>query len=197
MKEVDSIQIVEKPDWLSWDEIKQCLYFAHAANRIKGINMAHHQWTAETIKDYIGDNGLVLVALDGNKLVGTACIKEKYGKKWFNEGRYAYFCFDAVLPEYAGKGIFKELDQQREIYAKKLSYEIAVIDTHENNKHRLEIAKKCGYKLVRYFRAASGDHYCVMATKWFKGSPYSDFYCYLKFQVSKLKTLLITKVLHR
>lgn len=192
-----NVQIIEKPDWVSWDDIKQCLYEAHAPNRAKGINMAHYQWPVEKIKDYIGENGLVLVALDGKKLVGMACIKEKFGKMWFDKGRYAYFCFDAVLPEYAGQGIFKKLDLQREFYAKKQSYEIAVIDTHENNNHRLEIAQKSGYRLVRYFRASSGDHYSVMATKWLSGCPYSDFYCKSKFYISKMRTLLITKILHR
>lgn len=192
-----NIQIIEKPDWVSWDDIKQCLYEAHASNRAKGINMAHYQWPVEKIKDYIGENGLVLVALDEKKLVGTACLKENYGEMWYNKGRYAYLCFDAVLPEYAGRGIFKELDQQRESYAKSRNYKIAIIDTHEKNEHRLIIAQKSGYRLVRYFRASSGDHYSVMATKWLDGCPYSNLYCKMKFYISKFKTLLITKILHR
>ena len=70
----NSIQVVEKPDWVSWDDIKQCLYEAHSVNRSKGINMAHYQWPAEKIKESLGENGFMLVALDGNKLVGTAGI---------------------------------------------------------------------------------------------------------------------------
>ena len=45
----NDIQIVEKPDWISWDDIKKCLFDAHAINREKGINMANYQWSTENL----------------------------------------------------------------------------------------------------------------------------------------------------
>ena len=90
-----SIQIIEKPDWVSWDDIKQCLFEAHSVNRAKGINMDHYQWPTEKIKESLGENGFMLVALDGDKVVGTAGIGEKFGNKWYSKGRYAYMCFAA------------------------------------------------------------------------------------------------------
>ena len=101
----NNIVIVERPDWVSWEDIKQCLVDAHAVNRVAGINMAHYQWPAERIKDSVGENGTMLVALDGNKVVGTAAIVEKKGKSWYAPGRYAYLCFAGILPEYSGQGI--------------------------------------------------------------------------------------------
>lgn len=193
----DNIQVIGKPDWVSWDDIKQCLVEAHSVNRAKGVNMSHPLWPAEKIKESIGENGVVLVALDGDKLIGTAAISDKTGGVWYAEGSYAYLCFDAVIPEYAGKGVFKLLDRKREQIARERGYNILLFDTHINNKHRQRIAQINGYRLVRFFRVASKDHYNVIMVKWLDGSPYSDFYCRWKYWASKTKTLFLTKVIHR
>ena len=185
-----NIQIVEKPDWVTWDDIKQCLSEAHAENRAKGINMAHYQWPVERIKDSLGEKGVVLVALDGKKLVGTAAIGDKIGKTWYNSGPYAYICFDAVIPEYSGKGVFKLLDSKREQLAMYKGYRMLVFDTHSKNLHRQRIAQKNGYRLVRFFRAASKDHYSVVMAKWLDSCPYSKLYCKMQYQRSKWNTLI-------
>jgi len=184
------IKIIEKPDWVSWEDIKQCLYEAHSVNRAKGINMAHYQWPAEKIKESLGEKGFMLLALDGDKLVGTAGIGEKIGKNWYANGRYAYECFASVLPEYAGKGIYKMLEIRREEKAKEDGYDVLIGDTHSKNYHRIDIALKNGFRLVHFFRAASKDHYNVVIAKWLNGCPYSSFYCRMKFQISKLKSIM-------
>lgn len=185
----NEVIICEKPNSISWDAIKECLYKAHTINRSRGINMTHYQWPAEKIREYIGPNGVMLVALvDGNKLVGTAAIKEAIGSAWYNNGRYAYACFDGILPEYAGKGIFKKLDAMREDIARDRGYDLIVFDTNSNNKHRIDIAKKNNYRLVRYFCA--NDHYNVNLVKWLNSSPYPDWYCMYRYQRSKLKKLI-------
>ena len=191
------IIIREKPDWVSWEDIKKCLYDSHAINRAAGINMTHYQWSNEKIRDFIGTNGVTLVALYNEKVVGTASIKEQTLSRWYVKGLCGYSCFAAVLPEYSGLGIYKQLDLKREEIAKERKYKVLYGDTHAKNKHRIEIAKKSKYKLVRYFISGNKDHYCVEIAKWLEGCPYSDFYCSYKFHVSKFKTLLRTKLLHR
>ena len=190
MENDTNIQIIEKPEWVSWDDIKQCLYEAHSVNRAKGINMAHYQWPSEKIKQSLGEKGFMLVALDGDKLVGTAGIGEKFGNKWYVKGRYAYECYASVLPEYAGKGIYKMLEIRREEKAIEEGYDVLIGDTHSNNSHRIDIALKNGFRLVRFFRAASRDHYSVVIAKWLNGCPYSSFYFWMKFQTSKLHALI-------
>lgn len=184
------IQIVEKPDWVSWEDIKQCLFEAHSANRKKGINMANHQWPTEKIKDSVGDNGIMLVALDEEKVVGTAAIIEKNKKRWYTQGRYAYMGYAGVLPAYNGKGLYRRFTEKREEIARLRGFEVLVFDTHENNKTVQSIALKNGYRYVRYFRAASMDHYNVVMAKWPNGCPYSSFYCWMKFHISKIQALM-------
>ena len=105
----NNIQIIEKPDWISWDDIKKCLFDAHIINREKGINMANYQWPAEKIKESIGDNGVMFVALDGDKLVGTAALAEKKSYHWYSKGKCGYLCFACVIPSYSGLGIYHSL----------------------------------------------------------------------------------------
>ena len=179
-----SIKIIEKPDWVSWEEIKECLINAHSINRAKGINMTHYQWPEEKLRDLIEPNGVMLVALDGEKIVGTAAFSEKQGSTWYVKGRYAYICFDSVLPEYSGCGIFKKLDILREEIIKERGYGVFIGDTHIKNKSRIRIAKKNGYHLVRCFRGKNSDHYSVVIAKWLNGCPYSRFYCLARFYYS-------------
>lgn len=197
MKVSDKIQIVEKPNWVSWDDIKQCLVEAHASNRAKGINMTHYQWSSEKIKESIGVNGIVLVALDREKVVGTASIAEKFAKTWYAKEKYAYLCYAGVLPAYGGLGLYRRLTEKREDMAKLLGYRMLVFDTHYNNKIIQSIAKKNGYRLVRFFQAASKDHYSVVMAKWVNGCPYSKILCRWKYWGSKVKTIISARLLHR
>lgn len=185
------IQILEKPDWVTWEEIKTCLLDAHASNRELGIDMNHYHWPAEKIKESLGDNGILLVAIDGKKVVGTAAIADKQGHSWYVRGKYAYMCFAGVIPSYRGFGIYKELTKRREEYAIQKHYEVLLLDTHSNNKRIREIARKNGYRYVRFFRAKSGDHYSVIMVKWLKRCPFSRFYFWIRYRVSWLKAILL------
>jgi hypothetical protein len=182
------IQIVEKPDWVSWEEIKQCLTESHAENRAKGINMAHYQWPAEKIQASIGEKGEMLVALDGNKLVGTAAFMEENRPYWYIRNKYAYVCFDGVITGYSGKGLFRLLDTKREELVKDKGYDMLVFDTHIDNHHRQKIALKNGYKYVRYFMAQSGDHCNVVMAKWLSECPFSNGFIKRRFVLSRITT---------
>ena len=171
----------------SWDEIHDVLDKAHAENRANGIKMRHSSLLGDEICKEIGDTGVMLVALDGQKIEGTAAIVDKNGKKWYVSGRYAYVCFDAVLPECMGKGVFKMLDAQREIVAKSKGYGMLIFDTHHKNIHRQQIAVKNGYKYVRFFQSKYGHDFVVMA-KWLKGCPFSDGFVRRRYKLSKFMT---------
>lgn len=179
------IIIIQKPEWVSWDNIHQVLYHAHTDNRKKGINMRKPSLPGEDIKREIGEDGVMLVALDGKKAVGTAALLVKDRKTWYNEGKYGYLCFAAVLPEYNGRGIYKRLCEEREALAKKMGLDKLSFDTHHNNTHVIEINKAHGFRCVDI--KSAGDHWNVVMFKWFDGCPYSNIYCTYFFLLSKLK----------
>lgn len=179
------IQIVEKPDWVSWDEIHQVIWKAHADNRNNCVVMRYPSLSGEEICQKIEGNGKMLCAIADGKVVGTAAIIVKSSHLWCGKGNYAYCCFASVLPEYNGKGIYKALDLKREELALTLQLTRMLGDTHENNKHRLDIAKKAGYKFVdyKYYK----NHYNVVMVKWLNGCPYTEFRRKIEFLKRKLQ----------
>jgi len=179
------VQIVEKPDWVSWDEIHHVIWKAHEANRQRGINMKFPSLPGEEIKKRIEGNGKMFVALDGNKVVGTAAIRTKKTNLWCGKGEYAYLCFASVLPEYRGQGIYKQLCICREKESLKEGISRVMFDTHEKNVRMEEINLKYGYKKVSYKRC--NDHCNIIFVKWLDGCPYSDAHCRWRFFISKMK----------
>ena len=186
----NNIQIVEKPDWISWDDIKKCLFDAHIINREKDINMANLQWPAEKIKESIGDNGVMFVALDGDKLVGTAALVEKKSYHWYSKGKCGYLCFACVIPSYNGLGIYHSLLKKREEIAKTQDFDVLYYDTHCKNEKIISYGEKNGYRKVRFFLTKSKDHHSIVMAKWLKDCPYSKLYCWWKCSISKVKAML-------
>ena len=107
---MEEIKIMEKPEWVSWDDIHELLLAAHKKNIEKGIVMKYAQLPGEEIRKKIGDEGMCWVALCGDKLVGTHSVSFFVGKSWWNKGeKVAHGCFTGILQEYQGIGILEEM----------------------------------------------------------------------------------------
>ena len=68
------MQVMEKPEWVSWDEIHEVLWKAHEQNRKKGVIMSYPSLSGEEIKNKIGDKGKLFVAIEDNKVIGTLAL---------------------------------------------------------------------------------------------------------------------------
>ncbi|UKK49474.1 GNAT family N-acetyltransferase [Prevotella sp. E9-3] len=179
------ISIVEKPDWVSWDEIHNVLWKAHAQNREKGVIMSYPSLAGEEIKRRVEKNGKMFIALDGQNVVGTLALKIKKGNKWYNKGTYGYLCFGAVLPDYSGKGIYRSMYKVAESTALNMGISVITRDTNEHNARMLKISKQEGYHFVEC--KAYKDHFNIVRAKWLDGCPYPSWYIKLKFHLSKFK----------
>ena len=182
------VQVVEKPEWVSWDEIHNVLYEAHAENRAKGIIMRKPTLPGEEIKKEIGEKGVMLVAMDGKEVVGTAALLEKEGKTWYNKGNYGYLCFDSILPAYCGRGIYKLLCEKREEIAREKGLDKLSFDTHLRNFHVIEINRSQGFLPVSI--KVLPDHWNAIFFKWMNGCPFPEKLIERKFKLSKLLTII-------
>lgn len=181
----NNIQILEKPNGVSWDEIHDVLWKAHAENRERGLNMAFPALPGDKIRDNLEKNqGKMFVALnENNELIATAAIKRKRANLWCGKGDYAYLCFASILPEYRGNGLYKSLYQIREKEAQKMGLCRILFDTHEHNQRVIDINARHGFKLVDL--TVWKDHYNVVMVKWLDGCPYSDWHCKGQFLIHK------------
>jgi GNAT superfamily N-acetyltransferase len=183
------IKIIEKPDWVSWDDIHEVLWKAHAENRKKGINMALPTLSGDKIEEkIISEGGKIFLAIEGDKIVGTLALIVKSGKRWYNYGQYGYLCFGAVLPEYSGKGIYRSLYQLVETTAKQMELSVLTRDTNEKNARMLKITKQEGYHFVAI--KACEDHFNIVRAKWLEECPYSMWYIKTRYLTSVLLTKL-------
>ncbi len=180
-----SIRILVKPDYVSWDDIHDVIWKSHEENRKKGVIMRYPSLLGSEIEKKIGVDGKMLVALtEEGKLVGTAAAMPKKAKFWFGEFVFAYCCFASILPEYNGKGIYKEMCRIQEEMAREAGLNMMMFDTHEKNSRNLGHSIKAGYKFVdlKFYR----DHYNVVMVKWLDGCPYSRLRCSLNYHLRRL-----------
>lgn len=177
------IQVIEKPDTVSWDEIHNTLWKAHEKNREKGIIMAYPSLPGDKIREKVEGHGKMFVALDGDRVVGSSAIILKKASLWCGKQEYGYCCFSAVLPEYAGKGIYKHFVHLREKEAATMGLDKMMFDSHESNSRVLDVNRKNGYKAVDI--KMWKDHYNVVMVKWLYGCPYSNLYCRFQYLIHK------------
>ena len=178
------IQVTERPEWVSWDEIHEVLWKAHEQNRKKGVIMSYPSLSGEEIRNKIGNNGRMFVAIESKKVIGTLALIIKTGKRWYNTGQYGYLCFGAVLPEYSGKGVYRSLYQLAETTAKQMGLSVLTRDTNENNARMLKITKQEGYYFVEC--KAYKDHFNIVRAKWLNNCPFSTLYIKTRFNISKI-----------
>lgn len=97
------IQIIEKPDYISFDDIHDLLYRAHKDIRDHGIDVYTASLTGKELEAYLSENYKCFVALNKDKLIGTATVELCNGNRWFSRGhKTAYYTLLAVDPAYRG-----------------------------------------------------------------------------------------------
>ena len=180
-----SIKIMLKPESVSWDAIHEVIWASHEENRRNGVKMRYPSLPGPEIEKRVEPDGKMLVAMtDEGKLIGTAAMIPKDVALWFGKHRFAYCCFASILPEYNGKGIYKEMCRIQEELAQEAGLEMMLFDTHEKNTRNLTHSVKAGYRCVDVKHY--GDHFNVVMVKWLNGCPYSEFRCKIEFIIRRV-----------
>lgn len=172
--------IAKRPETVSWEAISAVLRHAHADNVRRGIRMTYPQLPPDQLQAKTeGRGGTMLVALTDDRVIGTAAVVRLDKKIWCGNGPYAYCFLDAVLPEYAGKGVFRQLEAAQIQWARDAGITCMLLDTNERNVRMLKRCRKNGYRAVDY-RVHDGYN-SVMLVRWLDGCPYSRLRCRLSF----------------
>ena len=191
---MDNIQYLEKPEWVSWDSVLECIRKSHKVNDKRGFHMLNQEMTVDELQNKLQD-GLCFVALEGDKVIGTGSTIIKKGNRWWSRGRrVAYNCLDAILPDYQGTDVYFGLREIRSQYLKKAGVDIIQFNTAEHNKVVQKIALKRGAKYVMYSATGKGaNYYSVIMANWLNGCPFSDRFCNFMFKLSKFVVKAIWK----
>lgn len=185
MYAMEEIRIMEKPDYVSWDEIHDVLWAGHEENRKAGLHMKYPSLPSDQLEALLRDNGCCFVALDGRKVVGTCSYRLFWRRRWYTgRQRVVSLILDAMLPEYQGRGIYSKLYHYREEHLRNLGLNLIDMDTAEGNDTIQKVFLKDGFRYVDYMVYES-PHYSVVMAKWLNGCPYSRWKCWWKFHWRK------------
>lgn len=182
---MSEIKIIEKPESVSWETIRDVLQQAHQVHFDAGLVMYTTTLTAEQLETRIKKNGVCYVAMDGDQVVGTGSIRIMDFHRWYCNGSAAEFTMLGVLPSYQGRHIGTELTKAREEEVKRRGIGTICFDTAERNTRKIQMSLKDQYRLVDY-RFRNG-HYSIVMVKWLEKSPFSKFYCKMRFNYKKTK----------
>lgn len=192
---MEQFKYTEKPDWVTWDSVLECIRASHKVNDKKGFHMLNQEMTADELQKKLR-SGHCFVALDGDKVVGTCSTIIRKGDRWWSRGKIiAYNCLDGVLPEYQGTDVFIDMRQFRSQFIKNNpEVEIIQFNTAEQNKVVQKLALRRGAKYVQYSATGKGaNYYSVIMVQWLNGCPYSDRFINFMFSLSKIVVKIIWK----
>ena len=182
------IVIVEKPQSISWETIREILQQAHQAHFDAGIVMGTTKLTAKELEERVGEKGKCYVAMEGDQVVGTASIRFKECCQWYCSGNTAEQTLLAVLPSYQGRHIGTALTKACEEEAVRRNVGTICFDTAELNTRKIQMALKDQYRLVDY--RFNNGHFSVEMMKWLVKCPYSKSYCTIRFLAKKTRVRL-------
>lgn len=180
------IRIIEKPDWISWDDIHDCLWEAHESNRKIGVNMRTAYLSGEELKKRIGPRGKCFVALVDGNFAGTASIKSVSRNTWYHKGELCDFILVGIYPQYKGLGIYKMLLRECASVSMNLGINVVELDTAEGNTYMQAISKKHGFKCVAVKASPYTKHYSVVLAMWTNGCPFYESYVKFRFKLQEV-----------
>ena len=170
----DAYELVKIRD-LAWKDA----YYDVLSNDIINIMSKHIDESVRHLQDQIQENNRILVALDGDKIVGFVFYAKTLGDRYDNaEIREIY-----VLPNYQKKGIGKQLFDEAVKNIKKLRYKSFIVSVPIYNKNMSFFTKMGGInkgnrqeKIYGYSFEASVIYYDIINEEDNKNSDWNELY---------------------
>ena len=189
---LEEIRIIPWTGQIPFSEISEMIRRAHA-NR-KEITYNTTNITEDDVQKRIRNGGVVYVAAEGQKVVGTMTICRQNSTGYYVTGNAAGIHYVAVDPEYAGHGIATRLLHECIQWAEDNNIQTILWNTAENNTAALSFCEKNGFKKVECLKYKSIEHFTVRLAYWMDKQPVSDMMRVMRYNISRQK-LSIKKAL--
>ena len=181
------IEVIEKPDWVSWEQITVLLHAAFAEHAARGLTYAACNQTVEhTINRANG--ATCLVALVDGELGGTACIS--VCNKILRGKVKCHFTQHGIHPRFKGRGVGRAILLKASEIAKAAHAEAIYADTAAKADGVIAFHLKCGFQIVGLKSHATTNYYSVCFRKPICGRCYGEverkFRYYLSYMICKL-----------
>lgn len=191
---MQEIHIIEKPERISYEDIRVLLHKAHQENISKGIVLRTLTYSAEELENQVRENGgTTFIAMDGEKLVGTMSCWTANCNRWCYKGTVMKMMRVGVDPSYRGRGIASMLYEQVEEITKNKQIKVVYFDTADNNERMLQFGEKVGFIKVSFFINDEGKYF-IGLMKWLDKCPFPKLVFKLRLQLQKIRAIIFFKL---
>lgn len=185
---MQNYRIIEKPDFISWEQIQALLTRSHSTNASKNLHYATATQSTETLMKKVQGGVCFVALLEGtDQLIGTASITTIQQKYWYNHGPAGLVKLMGVDPDFRGLHLSDALLQRCMEYAKAKQLPVMVTDSAEQNTAIRHLFTKHGFLTVDYCLYAANNFYSNVYAYWFDGCPYSDAVRLLRYHAKRLR----------
>jgi ribosomal protein S18 acetylase RimI-like enzyme len=195
---INDIKIIDKPDYISWDEITELLHNSYQEREESGLHFAASKSTSEINAKKL-EYGRCFVALDGDKIVGMIylltppwpfSINKNGKKKWYCDNNGGVLNNLAVRSDYKGKGIGKKLLNHSIKAAKDMQLISLILDTSCELKGLNKFYDNMGFKKVDFISWETTNYYSIVR-KLFLSKRIPRFYRIIRYYLSLINTILL------
>lgn len=191
---METVNIVERPEEVSYQAIQDLLHRAHESNKAKNLIYATADQTVDKLRQKIEtDHGVCFVAMMGKKLVGTATVSFRKLHYWYHNGNVAIIKLVGVDPDYKGQHISSQLVERCLALARERGESVVVSDSAEQNIQIRHLYLNHGFLITDYGLYAANNFYTTIYVNWLDECPYSDFYRSLRYQMKRCWIRLLYK----
>lgn len=183
--EENGITIMQKPYFISWNEIQRLLNEAHKTNIEKGLIYATYNQSIEELKEKV-KNGKCFVAMDGDKIVGTATIQFRNLNYWYHNGPIGLLKLLAIHPAYRGKNIAQKLLDARINCAISQKIKVIVTDSAERNLAIKKLYLNNNFRIVDCCKYKNNNFITIVYAKWLDNCPWSRLNIWFHYVLKRM-----------
>lgn len=175
------LEIIPKPDSISWEEITDLLHRAFAEHSSRGLHYGACNQSSEVTRQRAG-NGICFVALLDGKLVGTGLvnIQQRRGRK------IGYLSQLGVLPEVKGQGIGTKIKEARIDICRQRDVDAIYCNTSEKADNVVNFNLKGGWQKIGLLSFENTNYYSIEFRYVVSGRKYTAMEAKVRFLLSYL-----------
>ena len=183
---MSAIQYIRKPEEITYDEIFDLVYAAHDGNRKQGLVINPGMRSGADFEKHLGDRSLCMVAMDGDRMVGTMSVRIEQGTRRLTKNMLTGYMMNlAVNEEYRGRGIGSELMNRLCDYAAGEGAKAAVFYVVARNK-AVKLYKELGFIEADFLARRTLKQNSIYMLKWLGKPGYPDWAVKLYYTVRKV-----------
>ena len=179
---MNNIRIIPKPDSVSYDDICAVLDEIHAG---ESFDYNTSGLTGEQIAQRVGETGAMLVAMDGDTVVGTIAVCVEPVSRWYYRGDAGRIRFMGVLPSCRGQHVGTRLIEAGLQFALERGLGAVVFATAAVNHKAIAMYRRAGCRYVDFMHYKNLGHYSVMGLYPLDGNAPSEAVCRIRFALKK------------